>query len=154
MATLHQRFMGESGPTDVFSFDLGTDRRRGVLDGEVIICTDVARRRAVEPGLASARAELALYLTHGILHLAGYDDHRPADYRRMHAREDELLSTIWPRPGLLPPIAKPVFRAATVRERSVQRAHRGALDQPAQARVQPPLKLERPVAPADPRQAQ
>ena len=94
MATLHQRHMGESGPTDVLSFDLGTDRRHHVLDGEVIICADVARRRAAGPGLASARAELALYLTHGILHLAGYDDHKPADYRRMHAREDELLSAL------------------------------------------------------------
>jgi probable rRNA maturation factor len=41
---------------------------------------------------SAARAELALYLTHGILHLAGYNDHRPAEFRRMHAREDTLLA--------------------------------------------------------------
>jgi ssRNA-specific RNase YbeY (16S rRNA maturation enzyme) len=27
-----------------------------------------------------------------VLHLAGYDDHRPRDFARMHAREDELLA--------------------------------------------------------------
>ena len=102
MTTLHQRFLGVAQPTDVLSFDLGTNRKQGKLDGEIVLCADAALRRARDRAkrpenaarrnpLAAARAELALYLTHGILHLAGYDDHAPADYHRMHAREDELL---------------------------------------------------------------
>lgn len=94
MSTLHRRYHGQSGPTDVLAFDLGTERRRGVLDGEIVICADVARRRAGRRGLPIARAELALYLAHGLLHLSGYDDHSPADFRRMHAREDDLLSEL------------------------------------------------------------
>ena len=79
--------------TDVLAFDLGTDRRRRYIEGEVVVCTDVARRRAAfrNRSLQAARAELALYLVHGILHLAGYDDRTRAGFRRMHAREDLLL---------------------------------------------------------------
>lgn len=104
MTTLHERYLGVAEPTDVLAFDLGTDRRKARLDGEVILCADLARcrtrsrlrLRAARSALAgrvwaAARAELALYLTHGILHLAGYDDHSSAGFHRMHAREDLLL---------------------------------------------------------------
>jgi probable rRNA maturation factor len=96
MATLHRRYLGRPGPTDVLAFDLDTDRGRGHIEGEVVICADVARRRAARRSrsLQAARAELALYAVHGILHLAGYDDQTPAGFRRMHAREDELLSQL------------------------------------------------------------
>lgn len=92
MRTLHRRFMDDDSPTDVLTFDLGSDPASGLLEAEIIICTDVARRRS--PSLAAARRELALYLTHGILHLAGYDDHDQVDFDRMHAREDELLAAL------------------------------------------------------------
>lgn len=112
MTTLHERYLGLAEPTDVLAFDLGTNRKRGVLDAEVVVCADVARRRSrttlhrianqsrrttapsVARLLAAARAELALYVTHGLLHLAGYEDHTPAGFRRMHAREDQLLSEL------------------------------------------------------------
>jgi probable rRNA maturation factor len=96
MATLHERYMNVAGPTDVLTFDLGTDPDAGLLDGEVIVCADVARRTAARTSktLAAARAELALYVVHGVLHLAGYDDHDEADFARMHAREDELLTEL------------------------------------------------------------
>jgi len=96
MSTLHARYLGRRGPTDVLAFDLGTDRSLRHVEGEVIICADLAARRArARRGRRSAfHAELALYAVHGILHLAGYDDGAPADYRRMHAREDELLTEL------------------------------------------------------------
>ncbi len=96
MATLHRRFLGHAGPTDVLTFDLETDRRRGYLEGEVVVCADVARQRAARrsSSLQAARAELALYVVHGILHLAGYDDRTAAGFRRMHAREDQILSEL------------------------------------------------------------
>ncbi len=104
MSTLHERFMNIAGPTDVMTFDLDTDRAAGMLEAEIVVCADVAQRAARRrrnktgaqcgPSMAAARAELALYVTHGILHLAGYDDHDPADFARMHAREDELLTAL------------------------------------------------------------
>jgi probable rRNA maturation factor len=63
------------------------------VEGEVYICLDEARRRA-EAMEHSVFNELLLYATHGLLHLIGYDDHDAADHRRMHAREDELLTAI------------------------------------------------------------
>ena len=105
MSALHREFTGR---TDVLAFDLDSDRRAGRLDAEVILCADVARRQAATRGgtLQAARAELALYLVHGILHLAGYDDHAPRQFVTMHLREDELLERL----GL-----GPVFNAASSR---------------------------------------
>jgi probable rRNA maturation factor len=91
MAALHQRFMGEAGPTDVLTFDLGSHLPAGRLDAEIVLCADIARRAGT---LNAARAELALYLVHGVLHLAGYDDHNTRSAARMHAREDELLQQL------------------------------------------------------------
>lgn len=39
-------------------------------------------------------AELSLYVAHGTLHLAGYDDRTPREFARMHRREDELLDEL------------------------------------------------------------
>lgn len=96
MTSLHAQHLNIATPTDVLTFDLGTDRRRSWLDGEIVLCADVARRYVLPRGgaLAAMRAELALYLVHGLLHLAGYDDHSDADAARMHAREEVLLRQI------------------------------------------------------------
>ncbi len=93
MRRLHARHLGDAASTDVLSFDLGTSRRAGRLDGEIVVCAAVARRvaRRRSATLAEARRELALYVVHGVLHLAGYDDRTLRGFRRMHAREDELL---------------------------------------------------------------
>lgn len=91
MARLHGEYMNDPTPTDVLTFDLGTsiDRRR--LEGEIVVCADVALEHA---GRRGVRRELALYVAHGVLHLAGYDDHTPRGYARMHAREDALLEAL------------------------------------------------------------
>jgi probable rRNA maturation factor len=61
-----------------------------VLLGDVVISLDTARRVAKERGV-SAQSELNLYLAHGLLHLLGYDHHRPADAKRMARAEARLL---------------------------------------------------------------
>lgn len=104
MARLHERHSGVRGTTDVLTFDLGTRRRSGLLDGEIIVCRDAARRVARRvargrgrPAGAIARlerAELALYVVHGVLHLAGFGDKTAREFERMHAREDELLQRL------------------------------------------------------------
>lgn len=103
MARLHEQFLGVSGPTDVITFDLrDPDATANHHDGaaashvlgEIVVCADVARRQAAAPTRRAQVAELALYVTHGVLHLAGYDDHTPSAFARMHAREDELLNKL------------------------------------------------------------
>jgi len=106
---LNRRYLGARGPTDVLAFDLeappwtaGTPSapplrsRRGhrpsPLLGEVVICGETAARQAARVGVPAA-LELEMLLVHGILHLAGYDDHAPADARAMHARARAILSS-------------------------------------------------------------
>jgi len=71
---------------------LRTNRRgRGkVIDGEVILSAETARRNAGIFGV-SPNEELSLYLVHGLLHLCGYDDMTRPEKQLMRRREAESL---------------------------------------------------------------
>lgn len=97
MATLHRTWLGLPGPTDVITFDLSAAGAEG-LHGDIAVSTETARRVAREVGW-SARHEVAYYVVHGLLHLAGYDDHDPVERRVMRGRERVLLAAA----GLPPP---------------------------------------------------
>ena len=98
MTRLHVEWMGEPGPTDVLSFpmddlvpgDPSGPRVAGIL-GDVIICPDVARQQATEAG-HPVSDEISLLLTHGILHLLGFDHAEPDEHARMFALQDSLLA--------------------------------------------------------------
>lgn len=102
IAGLHERWLGIPGPTDVITFDLSDAARPGVLHGDIAVSAETARRVARELGW-QPRHELAYYVVHGILHLAGYDDHDPADRRAMRARERVLMQAA----GLPAPPSRP-----------------------------------------------
>ena len=80
MALLHRKFLGQSGPTDVMTFQ----------HGEIFISVDTARRhaRAFENSLLR---ELKLYIVHGLLHLHGFDDQTPSQARKMKAAQERML---------------------------------------------------------------
>jgi len=80
MALLHRKFLGQSGPTDVLTFQ----------HGEIFISVDTARRHARAFGNSLLR-ELKLYIVHGLLHLHGFDDQTPADARKMKTTEEKIL---------------------------------------------------------------
>lgn len=84
---LNQRFLGHEGPTDCLSFDLSDGDER-VFD--LVVNGQMAAREAARRG-HPARAELALYVTHALLHQLGFDDVTPDQARRMHETEDEIL---------------------------------------------------------------
>lgn len=90
LAKLNLRYLKKRGATDVLAFDL-TDGANSALEGQVVISVETARRRAGQHG-TSAKAELMLYLVHGILHLCGFDDATAGEAQRMHRREDALLT--------------------------------------------------------------
>ncbi len=89
MRRLNRRFLGHRANTDCLSFDLSdeADPRR-VFD--LIVNGELAQREAARRG-HDAEAELALYLTHGLLHHLGFDDATPAQAKKMHRTEDEIL---------------------------------------------------------------
>ncbi len=95
MTRLHDQFMDDPTTTDVLTFDLhdASNLPGAGVEGEVYICVDEARRRAVELK-HDLRDEVLLYAVHGLLHLVGYNDHDADDHARMHAKEDELLTAI------------------------------------------------------------
>ena len=76
---LNARYQGSRKRTDVLAFDLGGPGPAPFL-GEVIVSADTAARQAAAVGVSVA-LELDLLVIHGILHLAGWDDARPAQAR-------------------------------------------------------------------------
>lgn len=90
LAGLHARFLDDPSTTDVITFE-GTPELGAA--GEICVSVDTAARYAREKGGDFAE-ELSLYLVHGWLHLAGYDDLQPAKKRRMRAAEARALSLL------------------------------------------------------------
>jgi probable rRNA maturation factor len=93
IAALHERFMGDDRPTDVLTFDLRDDPEADVIEGEIVVSADTARREARRRGL-SPDEELLRYVIHGVLHLCGLDDHTPAERRRMRREENRVLGRL------------------------------------------------------------
>ena len=97
MARLHVEWMDEPGPTDVLSFpmddlragDPSGPRVEGLL-GDIVLCPTVAAKQAEAAG-HPADVELALLLTHGVLHLLGHDHAEPEEHERMFSLQAELL---------------------------------------------------------------
>ncbi len=92
ITVINKQFFGHTGPTDVISFDL-TDEDAGaggVKNFEIVINADQAGRQSAERE-HDTEAELALYITHGLLHNFGFDDYDQADAKKMHKMEDAIL---------------------------------------------------------------
>ncbi len=87
---IHDDFMGDPSATDVITFPANLEMESS---GEIIVSVDHARSRAEELGEPFSR-ELSLYLIHGWLHLAGYDDRAEADRAKMREAEQLALSLI------------------------------------------------------------
>ena len=82
---LNRAFRGVGRRTDVLAFPLEVADAPGGLVGQVVISLDTARRQSRSLGVPLA-VELQLLVTHGVLHLIGYDDRDPLEARLMHLR--------------------------------------------------------------------
>lgn len=92
IAGLHERFLGEAGPTDVLAFPLeATDGDGTRLLGDVVIAPAYAAR--TRDDLA---AELRLLLVHGILHLLGHDHEEDAERAAMWALQERYSGVAIP----------------------------------------------------------
>lgn len=97
MAELHVKWMDEPGPTDVLSFPMdelrpGSDllpSPEGVL-GDIVVCPQVAIRQAETAG-HSMMNEVLLLVTHGMLHLVGFDHAEPEEEKEMFGLQRQLL---------------------------------------------------------------
>jgi probable rRNA maturation factor len=99
MERLHIEWMDEPGPTDVLSFPMdelrpGNDDKPsdpGIL-GDVVICPSVAARQAIA-AKHSTDDEIRWLLSHGILHLLGFDHAAPDEERAMFALQRQLVDS-------------------------------------------------------------
>ncbi len=80
IASLHRKFMHQTGPTDVLTFQ----------HGEIFISVETAKKHARAFGNPLTR-ELWLYIAHGLLHLHGFDDRTQAGARQMKAMQKKIL---------------------------------------------------------------
>ena len=88
------RFLKRGRTSDCLSFDLSDKKSADaprlfelVINGEMAVTQSGLRGH-------SSRAELALYVTHGLLHQLGFTDATPAQARKMHNTEDEILQNL------------------------------------------------------------
>jgi len=92
---LNAHYRGKDSVTDVLSFETeeeepGTSEYPHLL-GDVVICPSAAARQAEEYG-QTFEQEMALLLTHGILHLLGYDHQDDTEAKIMEGHEKEILA--------------------------------------------------------------
>ncbi len=94
--TLNGVFLHHDFPTDVLAFPAGkhngpTPAGMGRYMGDIVISVDRARAQARAVG-HPVGTEIALLAVHGVLHLLGYNDHRPRQASRMARRQRTLLA--------------------------------------------------------------
>ena len=105
---LNRTHRGIDAPTDVLSFSAedddfppGEDDETDSYLGDIAISVPAVHRNAELTGTRPDR-ELRHLVTHGVLHLLGYDHESEEDEARMRAREVELLgdwvNAIWDAP--------------------------------------------------------
>lgn len=102
LAHLHADFLDDPSPTDVITFE--GDPALGSA-GEICVSADTAARYAREHR-RDFSAELSLYLVHGWLHLAGYDDLVPTKKRAMRRAEAKAMQLL-ERAAAVPRFALP-----------------------------------------------
>lgn len=90
ISRIHEAFMQDGSPTDVITFSGDLDDGTA---GEICVCPAIAQSYAKENDKDFAE-ELTLYLTHGYLHLCGFEDIEDDDKIEMRNAEQVALKTL------------------------------------------------------------
>jgi probable rRNA maturation factor len=90
---LNKQFLNQTSPTDCLSFNLSDSNKNSIKSFELVVNGEMAVREANMRG-HSSEAELALYITHGLLHNLGFDDSTKKQAEKMHNVEDEILQQL------------------------------------------------------------
>jgi probable rRNA maturation factor len=88
---LNAAWRGVRRRTDVLALALEVPEAASDLVGQIVLSAETAARQARRLGVPLA-TELDLLVTHGVLHLVGWDDRDPAEARLMHERERQILT--------------------------------------------------------------
>lgn len=85
----NQQFLSHDTLTDIITFDLSEDA--GELVGEIYISVERVADNALKYKVPTVN-ELHRVIFHGVLHLCGFKDKKPADQKLMRQKEDECLA--------------------------------------------------------------
>jgi probable rRNA maturation factor len=91
VAELNERFRHKAGPTNVLSFPAPANPE-GHL-GDIALAFGVCAREAAEQG-KSLEHHLRHLVTHGVLHLLGYDHETDGEAEAMEALERSILESL------------------------------------------------------------
>ncbi len=93
MCRLNEQFLKRKKNTDCLSFDLSDNQNPNEKCFEIIVNAELAARCAEQTD-HSPQAELALYITHGLLHQFGFDDQTNEQAEKMHRTEEQILQQL------------------------------------------------------------
>jgi len=87
---LNSKFLRSNRATDVLAFNLSDKKNKSAILADIAISTETAISNAgsfkTRPG-----DELLLYVTHGVLHILGFNDHTKAEIQLMRKKEKEYV---------------------------------------------------------------
>jgi probable rRNA maturation factor len=84
------KFLKTNRPTDVLAFDFNEKKNKETLQADIMISTQTAITNA-RKFKTTPNYELMLYVTHGVLHLLGYDDLNKTKAKIMRKKETEYV---------------------------------------------------------------
>jgi probable rRNA maturation factor len=87
LLNINKEFLNHKTYTDIITFDY---TEGDAISGEIFISIDRVKENAKKFKEPFSR-ELARIIIHGVLHLCGYGDKKPADKKIMRKKEDEAL---------------------------------------------------------------
>ena len=91
--TLNRNYRGKDYATNVLTFAYTEDEDSEVTQADIILCTDVLQREAVEQE-KTLEAHTAHLVVHGVLHAQGYDHESDEEAEEMEALEIEFLADL------------------------------------------------------------
>ena len=86
---LNQQYLNHNTLTDIITFDYSEGAKQ--LEGEIYISIDRVKENA-KKFKVPFQDELDRVMIHGVLHLIGYKDKKPADKALMRKKEEASLS--------------------------------------------------------------
>lgn len=91
--TLNREYRGKDYATNVLTFAYTAHEDSEVTQADIILCTDVLQREALEQR-KSVEAHAAHLVVHGVLHAQGYDHESDNEAAEMEQLEIEILASL------------------------------------------------------------
>ena len=86
--SMNVKYLNHKTLTDIITFDYSENK---IISGDIFISIDRVRENA-KLLKNSTKDELHRVMIHGVLHLCGYSDKKPADKQKMTLAENKYLS--------------------------------------------------------------